>query len=352
MGWTALSISQFHRSVMNNCLEWCPYISQWVTNILKHRLIQQPYVVFTTPSSAFPLTGTPTLGVLPPPSSLQSVAITPSLPSIIPTEQEGNTQSIACLLNTPIPTPVITPNQALVLSPALPPIPNRLVEKIRAGHFVEMKELLGDNIALLQRLEEVQGTHTSQWTLPPNSAKLREVSSPLTWISCFLTYTAVRCRDEETHKLLIYSRLVMDLARKHGGRGWLDYDRVFRQQIAANPMFPWAELNPSLMAYTVLGNDGNQNRGTWCPLCQEADHRAGECALQTLEPTPSSSSRTGLSRPPKFRSRYDPLGEICRKYNRGLCTNTSCKYKHICKECHKEHPFLSCSNREGDPKKS
>ena len=219
--WTALSIGQFHRSVMNNCLEWCPYISQRVTNILKHRLIQQLYVVFTTPSSAFPpphrhaYTGSPAS-----PSSLQSVAITPSLPSIIPTEQEGNTQSIACLLNTPIPTPVFTPNQALVLSPGLPPIPNRLVENIRAGHFVEMKELLGDNIALLQRLEEVQGTHTSQWTLPPNS---REVSSPLTWISCFLTYTAVRCRDEETCKLLIYSRLVMDLARKHGGRGWLDY---------------------------------------------------------------------------------------------------------------------------------
>ncbi len=56
-------------------------------------------------------------------------------------------------------------------------------------------------------------------------------------VSCFV---AVMCQGNCTHELLIYTRLILDLARKHGGRGWLDYVWVFRQQIAANPAHSWA----------------------------------------------------------------------------------------------------------------
>ena len=297
------------------------------------------------------------LGSLPPAASIQSVAIAPPVHTgPLLTEQEGSVHSLSALLNTPIPTSTVLKPHALVLSPALPPIPNRLADKIRGGTFVEMKELLGDNIALLQRLEEVQGHPSSQLVLAPTSARLREVSSPLTWVSCFLSYTAVRCRDVETRSLLIYARLVLDLARKHGWRGWLDYDRVFRQQIAANSgLFSWSELNPSLMAYTVPGStrqEGLRTVGSWCPLCQEADHRASECALQALEPIASSPSRSGPVRPTKARvsSRYDPLGEICRKFNKGTCNIIPCKYRHVCKQCHKDHSWLACPAREGDSK--
>ena len=161
---------------------------------------------------------------MPPTASLQSVAIAPTLSSVVPNECG---ETIATLLNTPIPTLLLVTNQALVLLPALPLIPNRLVEKIKAGHFIEMKEFLGDNIALLQRLEEVQGAPNPQWALPPNSPTFSGGLITSYLISCFLTYTAVRCRDEKTQAFLIYARLVLDLARKHGGRGWLDYDLFF-----------------------------------------------------------------------------------------------------------------------------
>jgi hypothetical protein len=36
----------------------------------------------------------------------------------------------------------------LLLSPALEIVPKKLVDKIRAGKFIEMKELLQDNISL------------------------------------------------------------------------------------------------------------------------------------------------------------------------------------------------------------
>ena len=45
----------------------------------------------------------------------------------------------------------------LILSPAAEPFPHKLVDKVKSGQFVEMRELLADNIALVQQLENIQG---------------------------------------------------------------------------------------------------------------------------------------------------------------------------------------------------
>lgn len=52
--------------------------------------------------------------------------------------------------------------QGLVLSPA-EPLLQKLVEKIRSGQFVEMKELLADNIAPVNQLEAVHGLPQMHW---------------------------------------------------------------------------------------------------------------------------------------------------------------------------------------------
>ena len=55
-------------------------------------------------------------------------------------------------------------------------MPGKLVDKIRSGQFVEMRELLMDSISLIQQLEAF-GTHTSLPTLPGVvQPSLREVS--------------------------------------------------------------------------------------------------------------------------------------------------------------------------------
>ena len=46
---------------------------------------------------------------------------------------------------------------SLTLSPAMSPVPHRIVQLIQAGRFVEMRELLTDNLALHNQLEAVQG---------------------------------------------------------------------------------------------------------------------------------------------------------------------------------------------------
>ena len=157
--------------------------------------------------------------------------------------------SLASLLATPLsslgpaPVGIAVP---LVLSSALPPVPARAVDKIRSGLFIDFKELLPDNVALSQRLAETSSLLSGA---PP--AHLREVTDILTWISCFLYFVAARSEDSVTRDLMAYGLIVLHLARKHGGRGWLLYDAAFRQQMAAGSL-AWTDLNASMMAFMVL----------------------------------------------------------------------------------------------------
>ncbi len=58
-------------------------------------------------------------------------------------------------------THMTSPKGPLLLSSSLPPVPMKVVEKIKAGQFIKFKELLTDNIALLQRLQEFGPTQAN-----------------------------------------------------------------------------------------------------------------------------------------------------------------------------------------------
>ena len=237
--------------------------------------------------------------------------------------------------------------RAIVLSLALPPITAKLATKILSGQFVDMKELLADNMTLCHQLE----AFPSHQHLCTGGAKprLREIDSPLTWVSCFLAYAAVRTSDIQTRNLLTYGRLVVREAQRHSGPGWLEYDRLFRQHAALSPSTVWHELNPSLHASTVLSYRAGP--GKVCTLCHEPDHTAGGCAMQLLQPHPSpiivqqpstsevqflTSPRAGglaggTARRPVSQETRD---RICISWNRGRCTFPSCRFRHIlCATC-------------------
>ena len=190
------------------------------------------------------------LGGMPPPHSLADIALiaptsTPSvtLPTVSPSV-------LASVMPT---TPSSRATHPLLLSPSCAPLPRKLVDKIRNGEFIDMKELLTDNIALLRQLEEVQpGSSVIHHSLGGARPRLREVSSITTWVYCFLYYCAIRTDDLYLRNLLVYARLLIREALRHGGTGWLEYDKIFRQQAAADPSVDWSALNPSLLASTIL----------------------------------------------------------------------------------------------------
>ena len=146
-----------------------------------------------------------------------------------------------------------------------------------------MRELLADNVSLAHQLEAIQGyfpLHVKGATRP----RLWEVTSVSSWCYCFLGYMAILTTDPSTRDQLAYARLMIREALRHGGAGWLDYDRTFRQQAAADSLLRWNTLHPGLQASTMLSHGTGQG-ALFCTLCREVDHTV---CIPLLAPTNST----------------------------------------------------------------
>ena len=132
------------------------------------------------------------------------------------------------------------------LSISTRPISARILQQIQGGQYIELRDLLGDNAAVRQHFEELHGSLGVNILPMASRPRVREVSTLPSWICCFLTYLAVGTTDPVTRDRLTYAVLLTREAMRHGGQGWLDYDRLFRQQAAINPSLPW---NTTLRLY-------------------------------------------------------------------------------------------------------
>lgn len=249
-----------------------------------------------------------------------------------------------------MPQTVTSESLGLSLSPDCKPIPAKLVEKSRAGHFVEMREFLPDNVKLVDKLDSAQAAgFPSVYANPMHRPRLREVTSPVSWIHCFLAYAAVRANDSMTRDMLTYARLVLGEAMAHGGIGWLEYDRAARQQRAINPSKPWNVLDTGLHSKLVLGH-GASGAAPQCIHCQGSDHTSSQCALAVFEPSRSVPSSQGGSsgtmagyRARGHLNRRESQSYVCLSWNRGACSFPgNCIYRHVCSSCRGRHKAKDC----------
>ena len=162
------------------------------------------------------------------------------------------------------------PGLGLSLSPATSPFPQKLVDRARSGQFVDMRALLTDNVSLIQQLDTFGGNHAFPSLPGMLRPRLREVTSLPSWIYCFLAYIAIRANDQGVRDMLAYAHLMVREAQRHGGSGWLDYNRVFRQQAALDPSLRWNTLHPGIQA--AIGRTAGST--LLCSICREPDHTA------------------------------------------------------------------------------
>ena len=88
----------------------------------------------------------------------------------------------------------MTKTEPLILSPVLPPVPGKVVERVQSGKFVEFKEFLADCILLPQKLRELWVAGTISSVIQPlvTGSRRREVADPVFWASCFLAFLATK----------------------------------------------------------------------------------------------------------------------------------------------------------------
>ena len=262
-----------------------------------------------------------------------------------------------------------------LLSECLPPVPAKLVAKIVKGDYVDMAELLRDNIEAERR----RATDSSAAGLSTSQARRREVPDFLSWLQCFGVYVGIVAthKPEKLRQLMAYQTLMIREARRCGGDGWQGYDTMFRQLAATVPSTDWGQLNSAL--YTVTFMAQQNGKGKTCQYCLETDHQSGDCALaprkqvvgqggfglpvsagmEARRPGGSSSwSASGMSAEPRRASLtkygrggrrsayqgYQPSAKrACYAWNEGSCDfRDQCRYRHICVKCEGDHPAVAC----------
>ena len=198
------------------------------------------------------------------------------------------------------------PEVPFVFSNCLPPVPAKLVAKITKGDYVDMAELLRDNIeAEHRRAADQPGTSSSV-----SQPQRREVPDFLSWLQCFGVYACIVAshKPEKFRQLMAYQTIMIREARRLGGGGWQGYDNMFRQLAATVASTDWGQLNSTL--YTVTFMAQQNGRGKTCQYCLETDHQGPDCALAPKKIATSASGQVGLGllTPPATDSRRGGSG--------------------------------------------
>ena len=134
-----------------------------------------------------------------------------------------------------------TTQRLKVASSVLPPIP---VKRVQALQFVELKELLPVNINLSCQLDAcLDSPVRSMGKLSPT---FKDVSSILSWGSCYVLYVAVlaEAHPEQVKSRVVYLTLIIADARHNRGDRYLMYDSIFRCNVAEDPTVGWGKLDP------------------------------------------------------------------------------------------------------------
>ncbi len=137
--------------------------------------------------------------------------------------------------------------EPFMLGEGLPVIPAKLVVKILKGTYVDMADLLQDNIALEKRVSTTdQETGALKSTVGKKRERMEDVQGLLSWAECFNTFTCVVVSKalDKFKPLTVYQSMIIREARRFGFHGWLQYDHLFRQQAARSLQTGGASTQP------------------------------------------------------------------------------------------------------------
>ena len=146
----------------------------------------------------------------------------------------------------------------------------------------------------------------------------------------------------------MYARLIIRETQHHGGQGWLDHDRVFRQQAALDPSMRWNILQTAIQASTLFNPSvSTMAPGIFCSLCRGVDHTSAACALAYLQqPSSRAAIFVASNRPLPHPARKRATVALCIFWNRGKCLFPgTCTFRHVYSVCSQQHATVVFPNR-------
>jgi hypothetical protein len=141
-------------------------------------------------------------------------------------------------------------SQGFSLGHGFPLIPAKVVNRIQKWEFINMSELLPDNLELARCSLESR-VATSCATKSPKKRELSEDWKGLiAWSVCFNTFAAIMAKKypAKGQELLSYHSIVLVEAIRFGCKGWLSYDRMFREHVEKEPSSNWSLLHSVLFS--------------------------------------------------------------------------------------------------------
>ena len=257
-------------------------------------------------------------GMFHPPSFVSTVngsVPEPSCP-LNPSQQpinELNPTSVTSLASSfPAPNVGLGLEKAFSLGPGRSPIPPKLVAKILSYKFVDLTELLPENLD--DPLSDTTSFTIENSTIVPVSrSSAREHNSALdilSWVECFNSYISVIAthRPDRARDLLAYMALIIRTAKRFGGKAWFHYDRAFRREAEVNNVQDWSTMRTDL--YNFHTSAANR-----VPDAQFYTHRRATKPLSRDEATGNPSNP-----------------QLCLSWNEGSCISprATCRFRHAC----------------------
>ena len=148
--------------------------------------------------------------------------------------------------------------QKFQLGPTLPVVPARIVRRVLRRDFVDMAELMEENLEL-----ELRRASESDEGKPVPLHKLKPVPDVLTWARSFCLYAGIVVTSHPSKARDLLAYLATLLAGAEKGDWWRAYDSRFRQQLPALESAKFGRLNQALFTRTIFsaGGAGSAQRG-------------------------------------------------------------------------------------------
>lgn len=214
-----------------------------------------------------------------------------------------------------------------VIAEGMPPIPQKLLDKIRRWDYIDLALLLNDPYHKVEELPiQQQGQVILFQSVEQAQKRKKQIEDISSWVQAFSVYVAALSSAETTTReegvgLVAHLHLINQLARELGGSQWLKYDADYREWAAAKGVRTWGELNLALYG------------------------RCLSFRLGAPTSTPSHGSRGSNSTASRSGGEKRSRRGACFQWNFDeTCERVECHFSHSCYYCGKNHKAKECDS--------